>query len=807
VWLVGLEALSEGRLVVQQVASVLGLREERGRTPLQIVTEHLRLKRLLLVLDNCEHLLESSAQVAAHLLQECGEVRILATSREALGITGEAVWNVPVLAVPDPERLPQGPTTLLRVLMGYEGVQLFVERAQAVQKSFALSGSNARTVAQVCRSLEGIPLAIELAAARVKALTINQVASRLQDHLSLLTVGNRTAQLRQQTLRGTLDWSYGLLSEPERALLRRLSVFIGGWRLEAAEQVCAGGRVTAEHVLNLLTSLVDKSLVMFEERQPADGRYRLLEMVRQYAAERLQASGEKEQVQLRHRDWFLALAEEAGPQLRGAEQGNRLRRLEREHDNLRTALAWSETQDQGAETGLRLAGALYLFWDMRGDFSEGRGYLRRALDREGAQEATAVRAKALSGAGALAQRQGDYASARALHEESLTIRRELGDQGGIATSLTQLGTVAHDHGEYDTARTLFEESLAIRRELGDKRSLANSLNNLGNVAHAQGDYKAARTLYEESLALFREVEDSRSCTLCLNNLGTVALDQGEYDTARTLFEESLAIRRVLGDKGSIANSLNNLGNAVFCQNDYEAAKTLYEESLAISRELGDRWSSAHSLNNLGNVAHAQGDYKAARTLFEESLAIRRELGDKGSIANSLTNLGRVAFSQGDNDTARTLFEESLALCRETGHYWILQVLSTLGSVEREVGDYVRAATLYQERLLLGRERKDALATAWSLEDFAGLAGRQGQWERAVCLFGAAEALCAMLNCTFPLTGVEEYERTAAASRAALGTEAFSAAWEAGRAMTLEQAIAFALEASSEIGLPIIRIQK
>ena len=342
-WLVALEALSEGRLVVQQIASVLGLKEEAGRTPLHSVTQHLRTKRLLLVLDNCEHLLQASAQVASHLLQECAEVRILATSREPLGITGETAWSVPVLSVPDTERLPQGRATLLRVVMSYESVQLFVERAQARQKSFVLNDRNARAVAQVCRQLDGIPLAIELAAARVKAITVEQIVSHLDNHLGLLTVGNRTAQSRQQTLRATLDWSYALLSEPERSLLKRLSVFADGWVLEAAEQVCVGEDIEEGHVLNLLTSLVDKSLVLFEEREPAGGRYRLLEMVRQYAAEGLLSSGEATLVKTRHRDWFVALAEEVEPHLKGAEQGDWLRRLEWEYDNLRAALAVRDT--------------------------------------------------------------------------------------------------------------------------------------------------------------------------------------------------------------------------------------------------------------------------------------------------------------------------------------------------------------------------------------------------------------------------------------------------------------------------------
>jgi non-specific serine/threonine protein kinase len=599
----------------------------------------------------------------------------------------------------------------LRVLQSYESVQLFVERAHSVQKTFSLTGSNARSVAQVCQLLEGIPLAIELAAARVRAMSVEQIATRLNNELALLSSSSRTAQSRQQTLRATLDWSYALLSEAERSLLRRLSVFAGGWTLEAAEQVCDGAGIEGRRVLDLLTSLVDKSLVLFEAREADEGRYRLLDMVRQYAAEGLQASGEAEQIGTRHRDWFLALAEEAEPKLKWAEQAHWLQRLEREHANLRAALAFSETDAQGAQASLRLAGALHRFWQLRGDFSEGRGYLGKALAREGAHEATVARAKALTGAGGLACSHGDYTSARAPFEQALMLQRELGDQAGIALSLTGLGNVAHSQGNQEAARTLYEESLAIRRELGDRWGIANSLSNLGNLAYSLRDYGAAGALYEESLAIYREV----------------------------------------GDKAGIANSIYNLG----C------------------------------------LAHIQDDPGLAQSLFEESLAVRRAWGDKANIAILLYNLGNVAHTQGDYVAARAPLQESLTLYREIGHPWIIHVLGLLGHVERAVGDYAQATAYYQESLKLRRETGDRLSLAQSLEDFAGLAGRQGQPERALRLLGAAEALGETLGRTLPIAVAAEYERTVAAAHAALREEAFAAAWEEGRAMTLEQAVAYA----------------
>ncbi|MCW3051491.1 MAG: hypothetical protein JWN14_661, partial [Chthonomonadales bacterium] len=486
-WMVALEAVSDNKMVVPQIASVLGVKEASGQTLLERVTEHLRTKRLLLVLDNCEHLLEASAQAVDHLLHEAAGLRILATSREALGITGETAWAVPALPAPDPHHLPQTGSTLRRVLMGYESVQLFVERAQSIQKSFALTGENAPAVARICFQLEGIPLAIELAAARVKALTVEQIAARLDDHLNLLTGGSRTAMSRQQTLRATLDWSYALLSEWEQTVLRRLSVFSGGWTLEAAEAVCAGDGIPSRQVLDLLTVLVDRSLVAYEERDPeTGGRYRLLEMVRQYALERLKASEEAAAVGERHSRWFLALAQEMDVHLTQADQGGGMRCLEREHSNLRSALDRCGTD--AAELGLQIAAALVRFWYISGRYSEGRKYLQQALGQERTQEVTALRAKALNGAGALAYRQGDYEATQTFYEESLRMRKQLGDLRWVAESLNNLANVAHFRGDYETVKASYQETLQIFTELGDRRNMAWSLNGLGTVTETLGDY-------------------------------------------------------------------------------------------------------------------------------------------------------------------------------------------------------------------------------------------------------------------------------------------------------------------------------
>jgi predicted ATPase/DNA-binding SARP family transcriptional activator len=591
VWLVPLETLSDGRLVALQIAGVLGVREDPGRPLVESLTGHLRAKRLLLVLDNCEHVLQASAEIVGHLQRECAWVRVLATSREALGVMGEMVWAVPSLAVPDPEHLPAGRTTLLRVLEGYEGVRLFIERAQSVQKDFTLTADNAPAVVQVCACLGGLPLAIELAAARVRAMTVAQLASRLDDYLGLLTGGSRTASPRHRTLRTTLDWSYALLSMQEQILLRRLSVFAGGWDLGAAEQVCAGEGIESGRVLDLLTSLVDKSLVGFDGE--ADGRYRLLEMVRQYASERLGNSAETERVRGRHREWFLALAEEAEPHLRGMNQGIWLRRLQRDEDNFRTALAWLGRDTSGAqpsadgETALRLVGALGRFWYVQGRFSEGLASLE-PLRAQPQFAGKAERAKVLNGIGLLRHGLGSHAEARNAFEDCLKIRRELGDRRGTAESLIGLGAIDHHQGDYAAARKQYDESLNLSKESGDRFGAALALTNLSIVSEMQGDYASARSMSQEGLGIFRELKADRNVAWTLRSLGGQARAQGNAVSARAYFEESMDIFQKLGDRVNVAHLLNNLGNLAYDQGDFTSADEAYQEGLAVFREIGTR---------------------------------------------------------------------------------------------------------------------------------------------------------------------------------------------------------------------------
>jgi non-specific serine/threonine protein kinase len=769
VWLVELGALSDPALIVQKAASVLGLGEEVDRPLLAMLTDLLRVKNLLLVLDNCEHLISACAQLAGTLLQACPNLWILATSRETLGIVGESAFGVPSLSVPDPGRVSSVEVDLASDLLVYEGVRLFIERAIAVQPNFKMTDANAYAVAQICYRLDGIPLAIELAAARGGALSVEQIAARLDDRFRLLTGGSRTALPRHQTLQALIDWSYELLPEAERVLLRRLSVFAGGWTLEASETVCAEDGIQADDVLDLLTHLVDKSLVVVEERN-GEARYRMLDTIQQYAREKVLESGDAARVRARHLDFFVKMAEEAESKLRSAGQLMWLNRLETEAHNLRAALAW--TQGSGAtEAGLRLAGALFWFWLLRGYANEGRRWLEGMLILTGGFGRTQARAKALWAAGFLAVGQGDIIAGRSRLDESLAIFRERGDQEGTADSLLGLGRAAYFQGDYAAARSLFEESLAISRAAEYAWGSAQALYRLGMVLLIQGDYAQARPHFEESVAIFRELGDRWGLSYSLSALGDEALRRGDYAIAHSVLEESLRVFQELGSRSGTAMSLSELGWLALSQGDYLAARSRLEESLALRREMGHRVGMAITLNLLGDVALHQGNYQQAKALIDKSLKLRKEVGSKSGIAWSLQNLGYLAQHQGEYRQAAALFEESLALFLEIGNkIGVAECLEGLASV---------ATAEWQP---------DARASARH-------AAKGGGAERAPRLFGAAEALREVANTPLPPYRRADYDRDVAAARAQLDEAAFAAAWGAGRAMRMEQAVAYALEAT------------
>ena len=626
VFFVALAPLADPGLVGSAIAQALGVRESGERPLLDSLKDYLREKRLLLVLDNFEHLL-AAAPVVSELLGANPGLKVLVTSRAVLHLYGEHDYPVPPLALPARQPLPP-----LEALTQYETVRLFIERARAAKPDFAVTNANAPAVAEICHRLDGLPLAIELAAARVRLLPPEALLRRLDHRLPLLVGGPRDLPARQQTLRGAIAWSYDLLDESERALFRQLAVFVGGCTLEAAEAVCADRttdhrpRTTgqlqssvvrglcSDEVLDVLASLVDKNLLHQHEQEDREPRFTMLETIREYALEQLEASGEAGLLRSRHLEFFLALAEQAAPELTGPKQGRWLERLEREHDNLRAALDWALERGQ-AELGLRLAGALGRFWEVRGFLSEGQRRLDRALALGASDQPPAsagARSAALNVAGTLAYIRSDYERAAALHQDSLTLRRELGDRSGIATSLHNLSRVRFYQGDRERAVALCEESLGLRRELDDKRGIAMSLNTLGVIARNRGDQTAARSLYEESLGLFRELGDQWGIGLLLNNLARVARDLGDWTWTADLCAESLALFREVGDRHGLAWVLSNLAIMARFRGSWERAARLFGVVEALGESVG---SSALSLS------------PAERGAYETAVAATRaELG-------------------------------------------------------------------------------------------------------------------------------------------------------------------------------------
>jgi len=671
VWLIELAPLVEPGLVPQVVASVLDVREQPGRQLTDTLSDALRSKRVLLVLDNCEHLIEACAALAQSLLRACSNLRILATSREALGVAGEFGWLVPSLSLPDHGRVASGGAEGVSAIRGAEAGRLFLERALAAQRSFTLTPRNALAVEQVCQRLDGIPLAIELAAARVRAMPVEQIAARLDDRFRLLTGGSRTALPHHQTLTALIDWSYDLLSEAERALLRRLSVFRGGWTLEAAEAVWApsspnpspsngSGNGQGRDLLDLLTHLVDKSLVGVED-QLGEARYALLETIRQYAGDKLTESGEAEPVREAHLAYFLQLAEAAEPKLHSVEQLLWLKRMEAEHDNFRAALRSSmEGQAVSADAGLLLASALEKFWMMHSHLGEGRSWLAGELGRarpvEPARQAdwSRARAKALFCVGQLAFYQGDYAAARASARESLTLFREMGERAGQAAPLINLGLATLFQGDAAAARTALVESVSIYRDLQDEWGLGWSLAALGMAEYSRGDYTAAQASFDESRACLRETGDRWVLSLALTGLGRLALRQNDNAQARAQFERALVLRRELNDKFMIAHSLNYLGAVARREGNQLGAAAFFRESVSLFEETGSRHGLAVCLAGLGGVAADQGQpARAARILGGAAGALERlnatmVLGDPtgyvDDVAAARSALGEAAFA-------------------------------------------------------------------------------------------------------------------------------------------------------------------
>ncbi|MGH2375703.1 MAG: ATP-binding protein [bacterium] len=581
VWLVELAPLTDPELVVQTVASTLDVREIPRRDLAGTLADALKARSMLVLLDNAEHLLAACAALARKLMLACPGLRLLVTSREALGIAGEQVYIVRPLTVPDLHHLPH-PTRLAE----HDAVRLFVERAKAVVSDFALGEHNARAVAEICIRLDGIPLAIELAAARVRVLSPEQIARRLDDRFHLLTGGARLGVPHHQALQAAIGWSYDLLSEPEQILFRRLAVFAGGFTLEAAEVVGCGAGVESRDILDLVARLADKSLVVVEEHG-GETRYRMLETIREYAANDLHASGEADPVRTAHLEFFEALARDAYD-FTEAQRRAWLNRLEVEHDNLRAALQWSQESGDRvpstAKTGLRLAISMARFWEVRGFLREGREHLEALLTLPANGAPSAERATALNWRGRLALFQNDYGPARAACEEAAALFRTLGDRLGLARTLRNLGPIVLNEGAYQRARALYEEDLRLSRELQDETSIAVAMTNIGLAARCQGEYDLARAVLEECLERFDKLRISKAYPLI--HLGVVHYCQGNFGQASRVLKAGLAIFAADRNRRLVAEGLVYLAGVASAAGQPRRAATLCAAAETLYDEVG-----------------------------------------------------------------------------------------------------------------------------------------------------------------------------------------------------------------------------
>ncbi|MCC6191193.1 MAG: tetratricopeptide repeat protein [Anaerolineales bacterium] len=564
VWWVELAPLGDPGLVAQAVAAALGAREARRQPLVESLIVYLRRKRLLLVWDNCEHLIGACAQLAEALLRACPGVSLLATSREPLRVEGEATWPVPPLSVPAPE-LVSSQDSFPQISQAV-AVRLFSERAALAFPAFQLTASTAPAVAEICRRLDGLPLAIELAAARAKILTVDQIAQRLDDRFNLLKATPRQTSARHQSLRAVMDWSFELLAPAERALFQRLAAFAGGFTLEAVEAICVAADLESHQMLELLSLLVDKSLVKMDQ-DSGEVRFDLLETIREYALERLTASGEVDSVRRRHAQFYLVLGERAEPELATANQLQWVNRLDFEHGNVRAALAWSREHD--VELGLRLSASIWRYWHMRSLNREGRAWLEALIPLSPAP--TLARAKALQASNVFTVLQGDYETARAHVEEALQIYQQLGDRRRIAAALNELGLIDRYRGEHDSAQRLLEQSLAIKQELGLDSPRANTTMNLGLVAGDRGDCAAAYALHQESLAIFRASDEMFGMAAAYGNLGHMATRLGKLAEALAWQVESMRLFSELGDHDGLAECLERLAMLANAKSDFETA--------------------------------------------------------------------------------------------------------------------------------------------------------------------------------------------------------------------------------------------
>ena len=691
IWVIELSTIFEADQALRAIAAVLDMRDLPNHHLEESLCDFLRPRNLLLILDNCEHLIRTCAQITERMLSGCPNIKILVTSRESLGVAGEVTFHVPSMQQPDPEDMLDGDD-----VWKIESMQLFKERALSVKPDFQADESQTKAACRICARLDGIPLAIELAAARVRVMPVEEIASRLSDRFKLLTGGSRSAMPRQQTLEALIDWSHDLLTDEEKTLLRRLSIFSSGWTLEEVEAICPDAILPVEDILDVLTRLVDKSLVNSDTRA-GKARFDMLETIRQYARNKLIQSGEIETLRNLHVQYFTGFAEKAGPELWRSGQVEWMDRLEDDHDNLRAAMEWSMCGGCGDDyvlNGLRIAASIFTFWMVRGYWSEGLGWIRKLLELPAVTAGESeVKTRLIYMAGFLTKEMGDILSAKEYFDRALETARSQKDRRGQAYAFLGLAEIAMIERLLDEAERNIDRCLTLFRDLDDQVGTAIALSRKGEITKELQGYEKSKSYYQENLKICREAGHILGTAGTLLSLGYNEMNYGDPALGREYLEESLNIFRSSKDKSGIAGALSAIGYADLYSEDLESSRERYEEALKINRELRSSPGIGQALIALGEISRSQGDYIAACEFYEEALQINENLGQIGIVMVVAHNLGYVSKQQGDLQQALKYFRRSLKLAkgRRSGrfkHYCILGIASVYFDLGR-VDDAIR----------------------------------------------------------------------------------------------------------------------
>lgn len=784
VFIVELAPVSDPLLITQTFLNTLCLKEEKGKSPKESLTEFLKEKELLLLIDNCEHLISECAELTEHLLLNCQKLKIITTSREAMNCAGEQVFKLPTLSFPDAsEKLSA------EELSKYESVRLFIERALSVNHSFRINESDAPALAEICRRLDGIPLAIELAASRIKVLSVEKIQQRLDNRFNFLTGGKRTALPRQQTLKAMIDWSYDLLSDKEKLLWRRLSVFAGSGDLDAIENICTDDIISKSEIFDILENLSQKSVISYDHEIE---HFKMLETIRQYGNEKLISENEFEKISDKHLEYYINLAETSDSMLSGNEMDSILKKLEYERNNFEKCMLYALI-NSSSKDALKIAASLGNFWKIRGHYSEGIRWLEKCLE-SGMNTHEQITAKAHCKLSKLFNLRGCIDDSLVHIEKGLEIYRYLNDEKGIAEVLHNKGLICFEQGNYDLASRLYEECLELFKKSDDKKNITYSLNDLGSLLIEKGEYQRAEKIFRECAALHKETGEKRGLAYSLFNLGNVMIEQGNLKDSLQVFEESILYFGELKETRGLAYCKCSLGNVSYHLGEISKAEKLLDESISLFRNTEEKRGLSFSLSSRANIAQHSEDFQLSSRLLEESLSLSRETEYKPIIAYSLFSLGNSYFSQNDFDKAKEVIEESLAISTEIGHKpGIAFNLNCLGNISLHKNDTAAALDYLTKSLVINKELNQKKEIAVNLTGIAEVKFNSGDFPCAVKFLGFVKESLNELNLKPEKTNSDRYEKLLSNLKNKLGEKDFKKHYDDGKNHSLEKITELALK--------------